>query len=203
VRRRIGYLPQTPALNDHDTCRQALEFLADLKGVDRRGVGRLLERVNLAAHADTRVGRLSGGMRQRLALAAALLADPPLLLLDEPAASLDVESRRELHELVAQLRDEGRAVVLSTHLLDRIDTLVDGVIVLVEGRVAFTGTMEELADRARKRRYVVSLNGTAPAAFSRALEAAGIGPERVRRAEPEWEELLLSLSGERRKEETS
>ena len=96
ARRRIGYLSQSPAFGERDTCREALEFLADLKGVERRRIGELLELVNLPGHADSRVSHLSGGMRQRLALAAALLADPPVLLLDEPTASLDAESRREL-----------------------------------------------------------------------------------------------------------
>ena len=176
VRRRLGYLPQTPALSDGDTCRQALEFLAELKGADKGRVARLLELANLWEQRDTKVSRLSGGMRQRLALAAALLADPPVLLLDEPTASLDLESRREFHDLIARLRDEGKTVILSTHFLDRLGDLADRVIVLNQGRVVFDGTMRELAERAPTNRFVVNLNGTAPAAFSEALRAIGIGP---------------------------
>ena len=139
-----------------------------------------------------KVSRLSGGMRQRLALVAALLADPPVLLLDEPTASLDLESRREFHELIARLRDEGKTVVLSTHFLDRLGDLADRVIVLNQGRVVFDGTMRALAERAPTNRFVVNLNGTAPAAFSEALRAIGIGPERVTPADSHWEDLLLA-----------
>jgi len=192
VRRRLGYLPQTPALSDGDTCRQALEFLAELKGTDKGRVAPLLKLANLWEQRDTKVSRLSGGMRQRLALAAALLADPPVLLLDEPTASLDLESRREFHDLIARLRDEGKTVILSTHFLDRLGDLADRVIVLNQGRVVFDGTMRELAERAPTNRFVVNLNGTAPAAFSEALQAIGIGPERVTPADSHWEELLLA-----------
>jgi len=192
VRRRLGYLPQTPALSDGDTCRQALEFLAELKGADKGRVAPLLKLANLWEQRDTKVSRLSGGMRQRLALVAALLADPPVLLLDEPTASLDLESRREFHDLIARLRDEGKTVILSTHFLDRLGDLADRVIVLNQGRVVFDGTMRELAERAPTNRFVVNLNGTAPAAFSEALQAIGIGPERVTPADSHWEELLLA-----------
>ncbi|MBF8286323.1 MAG: heme exporter protein CcmA [Dehalococcoidia bacterium] len=192
VRRRLGYLPQTPALSDGDTCRQALEFLAELKGADKGRVAPLLKLANLWEQRDTKVSRLSGGMRQRLALAAALLADPPVLLLDEPTASLDLESRREFHDLIARLRDEGKTVILSTHFLDRLGDLADRVIVLNQGRVVFDGTMRELTERAPTNRFVVNLNGTAPAAFNEALQAIGIGPERVTPADSHWEELLLA-----------
>ena len=192
VRRRLGYLPQTPALSDGDTCRQALEFLAELKGADKGRVVPLLKLANLWEQRDTKVSRLSGGMRQRLALVAALLADPPVLLLDEPTASLDLESRREFHDLIARLRDEGKTVILSTHFLDRLGDLADRVIVLNQGRVVFDGTMRELAERAPTNRFVVNLNGTAPAAFNEALQAIGIGPERVTPADSHWEELLLA-----------
>ena len=192
VRRRLGYLPQTPALSDGDTCRQALEFLAELKGADKGRVAPLLKLANLWEQRDTKVSRLSGGMRQRLALAAALLSNPPVLLLDEPTASLDLESRREFHDLIARLRDEGKTVILSTHFLDRLGDLADRVIVLNQGRVVFDGTMRELAERAPTNRFVVNLNGTAPAAFNEALQAIGIGPERVTPADSHWEELLLA-----------
>jgi len=192
VRRRLGYLPQTPALSDGDTCRQALEFLAELKGADKGRLTPLLKLANLWEQRDTKVSRLSGGMRQRLALAAALLSDPPVLLLDEPTASLDLESRREFHDLIARLRDEGKTVILSTHFLDRLGDLADRVIVLNQGRVVFDGTMRALAERAPTNRFVVNLNGTAPAAFSEALQAIGIGPERVTPADSHWEDLLLA-----------
>jgi len=93
---------------------------------------------------------------------------------------------------VLRLRSEGKTVILSTHFLDRLGDLADRVIVLNQGRVVFDGTMRELAERAPTNRFVVNLNGTAPAAFSEALQAIGIGPERVTPADSHWEDLLLA-----------
>jgi ABC-type multidrug transport system ATPase subunit len=192
ARRRIGYVPQTPALSEGDTCDQALGFFAEIKGVAKSRVPELLDLVNLGPQRGEKVGHLSGGMRQRLALAAALLADPPLLLLDEPTASLDAESRRDLQQLIVRLRDEGKTVIISTHFFDHLDEVAGRALILHQGRLAFDGTLDDLADRARSKQYVVSLNGSAPAAFLEALRTAGIGPDRVRRAELSWEEILLT-----------
>ncbi len=196
ARRRIGYVPQSPALNDADTCSEALEFLAELKGADKSRVDAMLELVNLKEQRDVAAGHLSGGMRQRLTLAAALLADPPLLLLDEPTASLDVESRAEFYQLIGRLRDEGKTVILSTHFFDRLEELASRVLILDAGRLAFDGTLDELAQRAHGRRYVVNLNGNAPARFFEALRSAGIGADRVQPAEMRWEEIMLTPAAE-------
>ncbi len=196
ARRRIGYVPQTPALSEGDTCDQALTFLAEIKGAAKSRVPELLDLVNLGPQRGEKIGHLSGGMRQRLALAAALLADPPLLLLDEPTASLDVESRRDLQQLIARLRDEGKTVILSTHFFDHLDEVADRALILHEGRLAFDGSLDDLARRASGQRYVVNLNGNAPAEFLEALRTAGIGPDRVRKAELSWEEVLLASTGE-------
>lgn len=192
ARRRIGYLPQTPALADGDTCRGSLAFLADLKGAGRERIGDLLRLVNLWDQRDTKVAHLSGGMRQRLALAAALLSDPPLLLLDEPTANLDLESRREFHKLIGRLRDEGKTVVLSTHFLDRLGDLVDRLIILHRGRVAVDGAPEDLARKASQQRFVVTVNGRGPGAFLDALQSAGILADHVRPADTRWEDLLAA-----------
>ncbi len=204
ARRRIGYLPQTPALADGDTCRESLAFLADLKGSGHERIDDLLRLVNLWDQRHAKVAHLSGGMRQRLALAAALLSDPPLLLLDEPTASLDIDSRREFHELLARLRDEGKTVVLSTHMLDRLGDLVDRVIVLYRGRVAIDGRPDDLMRKAGERRFVVTVNGTGPGRLYEALQAAGIDADHVRPAETQWEELFADLAvAERSQEESS
>lgn len=192
ARRQIGYVPQSPALSEGDTCEQALAFLAEIKGVSRSRLPGLLGLVNLAPQRSVRIAHLSGGMRQRLALAAALLADPPLLLLDEPAASLDVESRQDLQQLILRLRDEGKTVILSTHFVDHLDEVADRALILHHGRLAFDGSIEDLARRAQTGRYIVSLNGSGPAPFLEALRAAGIGPERVAKAELRWEEVILA-----------
>lgn len=192
VRRQIGYLPQTPAFDGGDTCDQVLHFLAELKGSDPARAGGLLQQVHLTEQRDVQVGRLSGGMRQRLALAAALLSDPPLLLLDEPTANLDAESRRDFLDLIVELRDEGRTVVLSTHFLDSLGEVVDRVIVLQQGRLALDATIEELWQGKRGRQFMVNVNGTEPGVLLDALRSIGIGAERVTQVHTHLEETLAA-----------
>lgn len=192
ARQRIGYLPQAPTLWDADTCAGVLEFLADLRGVGHGRIDALLQRVDLWQQRRQKVGHLSGGMRQRLALAAALLADPPLLLLDEPTANLDAESRAAFQALVAELRTEGKTVVISTHFVDGLVELADRVVVLRQGRVVVDAPAGELAGR--RRHYVVDLNGTTETEFLRALEGVGIGPDRVAPAAGRWEEIVAVIS---------
>lgn len=193
ARRNIGYVPQVPALPDDDTSEDALAFLADLKGAPRARVPEMLEATHLTAERRTRVAHLSGGMRQRLALAAALLADPPLLLLDEPAASLDVTSRRDLHAILRDLRAAGKSILISTHLLGHLDEVAARALILAHGRLAFDGSLEQLAQRAHTNRYVVNLNGDRPAEFFGALRAAGIPDHRVQRDEIRWDDVLAAV----------
>ena len=178
VRELIGYLPQTPAFLGDDTCSDALRFLADLRRVPRARVSEQLERVHLDDQANTPVGQLSGGMRQRLALAAALLSDPPLLLLDEPTANLDFESRQQFQDLLVQLREEGKTIVLSTHFVEHMAHLADRVVLLRGGRVVLDAAVSELWVTP-DRHFDVHLNGTATADFMNALQSIGIGEERV------------------------
>jgi len=189
ARRLIGYLPQTPAFDPGDTPIGVLRFLADLKGADRRRVDLLLERVDLTDERLMKVGEISGGMRQRLALAAALLSDPPVLLLDEPTANLDTDSRKQFRMLLAELRQEGKTVLLSTHFIEGLQGLADRLIVLKQGRVVLDIAADEL-EKKKGNRVVVDLNGTAPSAFVSALSDIGVGPERIALVEANLEDLL-------------
>jgi ABC-type multidrug transport system ATPase subunit len=192
VRRRIGYLPQTTAFDAGDTCQQVLEFLAELKDTQPERVDKLLERVRLADQRGTRVGHLSGGMRQRLALAAALLSDPPVLLLDEPTANLDAASRREFHDLLLELRAEGRTIILSTHFVESLGEITDRVIVLKQGKVPLDATMDELKRATSGRRFMVNVNGTETRVLLDALSGIGIAAERVTAMNTQFEEILAA-----------
>jgi ABC-type multidrug transport system ATPase subunit len=202
VRRLIGYLPQTPGFADDDTCFEALRFLADLRRVPADRIGPLLERVNLVAQRNVRIRELSGGMRQRLALAAALLSDPPLLLLDEPTANLDLRSREELHDSLLQLRAEGRTVVLSTHFVEHVADIADRVILLKDGTVELDETAAGLRVAAGKQ-FNVNLNGTAPASFLAALRTIGIGEDRVSATRPDLQEAISRALADRNAHEGS
>ncbi|MEU2791635.1 ATP-binding cassette domain-containing protein [Streptomyces sp. NPDC007100] len=155
LRRRIGYLPQNPGLYPHFTAQAMVDYVARLKEVtDRRvrreEVQRVLAEVDLTEAAGTRVRKLSGGMRQRLGIAQALVGDPQFLVLDEPTVGLDPGQRMRFRALAARLGQD-RTVLLSTHQTEDIAALCDRVIVFDEGRVAFDGTPSELAGAASGR----------------------------------------------------
>lgn len=150
ARRAIGFLPQRPTPVPAFTAQETVEYAAWLKGMDgrtRAGAARdSLDRVDLGAAAGTRMRALSGGMVQRVFLAAALVARPRVLLLDEPTVGLDPAQRLQFRALVAALDDV--AVVLSTHLVEDIAVVASQVVVLDEGSVRFRGTPAALAAEA-------------------------------------------------------
>jgi ABC-2 type transport system ATP-binding protein len=147
LRRRLGYLDQDPRFYAWMNGRELLELVGRLHGLGgpelRSRVGGMLERTGLSAAAERRIGGYSGGMRQRLGIAQALLHAPQLLLLDEPVSSLDPEGRRDLLELVASLRGEA-TVVISTHVLEDVERICDRVAILDRGRRVTEGPLEDL-----------------------------------------------------------
>ncbi|MEU4652354.1 ABC transporter ATP-binding protein [Streptomyces sp. NPDC023723] len=155
VRRRLGYLPQTPGFHTGFTAFEFVDYVAILKemtdrGARHRAVRRVLEQVGLEELRGRRIKKLSGGMRQRVALAAALVGEPGFLVLDEPTVGLDPEQRMRFRELIAQA-GEGRTVLLSTHQTEDVAMLCRRVLVMAEGTVRFDGTPAELTARAAGR----------------------------------------------------
>jgi ABC-2 type transport system ATP-binding protein len=155
LRRRLGYLPQELGYHRHFTVAGFLDYVATLKEITNRRrraeeVARVLAAVGLEARARTRIRALSGGMRQRVGIAQALLGRPELLILDEPTAGLDPEQRLRFRELLSDLPG-GPVIVLSTHQADDIAAICPHVLVLLHGRIDFTGTPVELAEIAAGR----------------------------------------------------
>ena len=148
LRRTIGYVPQHDGFEERSTGREALGFLARLRGVPTAEVEARAATVGVAQLLDRPVGTLSGGQRQRLSVAAALLGDPPVLLLDEPTASLDPRATAGFRRLVGRLAAAGRTIVLCSHLLDDVERLCDRVLVLLDGRVAAVETVDHTATAA-------------------------------------------------------
>lgn len=153
VRQRLGVALQSTALPDRMTPREALELFGRFYA-RRRPVDELLRRFGLTDQGDQAFDRLSGGQRQRLALALTFVNEPAVVFLDEPTTGLDPQARRDLHALIRGLRDEGCAVVLTTHLLDEAETLCDRVAIIDRGRVVATGTPRDLAAGTRGRQAV-------------------------------------------------
>jgi ABC-2 type transport system ATP-binding protein len=148
VRASIGVALQEAALDPLMTGRELIRLQATLQGLPtaegRRRAERLLERVDLLAAADRRVGSYSGGMKRRLDLAAALVHEPRVLFLDEPTTGLDPVSRKTIWEEVRQLNDEGTTVFLTTQYLEEADQLADNVGIIDNGRIVAEGTPDSL-----------------------------------------------------------
>lgn len=144
ARSQIGYLPETAALHPMLTGKETLDFYARLKGQPLTHNLALLEKVGIAQAAGRRVGTYSKGMRQRLALAQALLGQPKVLLLDEPTTGLDPASRQMFYRIIRELVDEGACVLLSTHALAELDGHADRVVVLKNGSKTADGNLYEL-----------------------------------------------------------
>ncbi len=151
LRRRVGFLPENPYLYDYLTGEEFLDFHARLFGLDaamrRRRVKDLLERVGLANRGARQLRHYSKGMLQRIGLAQALINDPELVVLDEPMSGLDPIGRREVRDIILDLKARGRTVFFSTHILSDTEMICDRVGLLVKGSLKAVGTIDELVSR--------------------------------------------------------
>jgi ABC-2 type transport system ATP-binding protein len=174
LRASIGFLTETPGLWERLTVRQNLTVYARVHGLasPQLAVDRMLDLFAISDRARDFAGELSKGLKQRVALARTLLHDPPIVLLDEPTAGLDPQSAHEVRELVRRLRDERRAVLLSTHNLDEVDRVADRVAVL-RTRLVALDTPAALRTRLFGRRVRVELARDAASHVSK-LRADGI-----------------------------
>jgi ABC-2 type transport system ATP-binding protein len=150
---RIGYLPENPYFYDYLTAREFLEYSAELFGYGRserqKRSRELLSRVYLDEKSwDKQLRKFSKGMLQRVGLAQALVNDPEIVFLDEPMSGLDPIGRRQVRDLIASLRTEGKTVFMCSHILSDIEVLCDRVAIMRRGRLAHTGRLEELRGRA-------------------------------------------------------
>ena len=130
---QMGMVFDVPGLFERLSCEQNLSIFADIYGVDKKRISHVLEKVNLAASAKTKVSRLSKGMRQRLIIARAILHSPKLLFLDEPTSGLDPLNTSDIHKLILSLKESGTTIFLTTHKMDEAMNLCDRVALLSEG----------------------------------------------------------------------
>jgi ABC-type multidrug transport system ATPase subunit len=216
ARRVLGYLPQEFGLYPTLTAEQTLDYFARLKGVSgarerKTLVGALLERVNLSAERAQQVGGFSGGMRQRLGIAQALIGRQKLLVVDEPTAGLDPEERVRFHNLLAEIADDEAVVILSTHIVSDVSNLCARMAVIRRGEiVASTTPREALAsvagsvweatvERERAAAFKKSLRVISAQAFGgrvrvRVLSPAARPAEEFAPAQPTLEDYYLGLT---------
>lgn len=160
VRRRIGFLPENPSFYNHLTADQLLQHFARLFGCDRRAsahrAGVLLDRVGIGDERGLHLRKLSKGMLQRVGIAQALVNDPEVVFLDEPMAGLDPIGRAEMRNLMLSLRDEGRTLFFSSHILTDAEAICTHVAILSKGRLIASGKIEDIGLEVRGWELVVT-----------------------------------------------
>ncbi|WP_345500589.1 ABC transporter ATP-binding protein [Pedococcus ginsenosidimutans] len=167
LRHRIGYVTQDPSVYDDLSVRANVRYFAAMLGAPSSSADDAIAAVDLTDHADALVGRLSGGQRSRVSLAAALVGDPELLVLDEPTVGLDPVLRRDLWGLFDRLAAQGRSLLVSSHVMDEA-ARCDRLLLLREGRVLADATLPELLERTG----ATDAEGAFLALIDRAEEAA-------------------------------
>jgi ABC-2 type transport system ATP-binding protein len=185
IRRRIGYLPENPYFYDHLTAEELLDYYGRLFGqsaADRRQrVGKTLDRLGIGAERRLPLRKFSKGMLQRVGLAQALLNDPEVVFLDEPMSGLDPLGRRDVRALILELRDQGRTIFFSSHILSDAEALCTRVAIVAKGRLAASGTLTDLKEFAIQGWELV-MAGVPPEALervrSRARRVVTIGGDR-------------------------
>lgn len=145
---QIGIVPQEISLYENLTCAENLWFFATIYGLSgehlNKQIKKYLDAVNMTENADTLVGKLSGGMKRRINVIIALLHNPDLLILDEPTVGLDVISRNQLWEIILNLKKQGKAILLTTHLLEEVENFCSRIGIIKNGRIVAEGKMEDL-----------------------------------------------------------
>jgi ABC-2 type transport system ATP-binding protein len=169
--RRIGYMTEHEAVYDFLTGRRFVELAARLQGVAEVGtaVRRAIETVDLVQAQDRKLHGYSRGMRQRMRLAATLVHDPPLLLLDEPLSGTDPAQRLHLRDVIRRLAQEGRTILVSSHILEEVDQLADRIHLMVGGKLAASGDYRTIRTQLNDRPFVVRIDASKPRALAAGL----------------------------------
>jgi ABC-2 type transport system ATP-binding protein len=200
ARRKVGYLPELFRYQDWLTGRQLLETHAELARVPRHErkhrIDRLVERVGLAGRENEKIRKYSKGMQQRIGLACALISDPELIFLDEPTSALDPIGRRDVRDLIAELRREGKTVFLNSHLLSEVESVCDHVAIIHKSELIVQGEWRKLTDVQAK--VQIRAGGLTPEVFA-SLEGLIAGYEPMEHhADDGTGRFLLHLTGEDR-----
>nr|MBI3613277.1 ABC transporter ATP-binding protein [Nitrospirota bacterium] len=163
VRHRIGFLPESPYFYEYLTAEEFLAFYGHLAGLDRsvldRKIAQLLELVGLAEARTRQLRKFSKGMLQRIGLAQALIHDPDLIVLDEPMSGLDPVGRKQVRDLILSLKDQGKTVFFSTHIIPDVEMICDRVAIVVKGKLLAEGRVDELVNPGHAQSVEVVCDG--------------------------------------------
>jgi ABC-2 type transport system ATP-binding protein len=192
--RRIGYMTEHESVYDFLTGRGFVELNARLQGVDdlKGAVDRAVETVDLVDAQNRRLKQYSRGMRQRMRLAATLVHEPPLLLLDEPLSGTDPAQRLHLQDVIRRLGEEGRTIVVSSHILEEVDQFADRIHLMVSGKLAASGDYRAIRQKLNDRPFLVRID----ASDARSLGAALLAVDAVESVEVDRDGHLRVRSGD-------
>jgi len=167
VRGAMGYVPQELSFYDEMTVYDLLDYSAALRSLPPERVDDVLATVDLGDHRNKKIRELSGGLKQRVGIASALIPDPPILLLDEPTSNLDARARDAAIELLQGLRDDGRTLVVTSHHVEEMAMLVDRVVAMEQGKITVICDPSDLAEQLGLRAWLhlILTNGSAPHAI--------------------------------------
>jgi ABC-2 type transport system ATP-binding protein len=199
-RAKVGFLPESPHFYDYLRPAEVLDYFAGLYGMDRhmarRRIPELIERVGLKGAEDKQLRKFSKGMLQRLGLAQALLPDSEIVILDEPQSGLDPLGRKDVRDIIVELKQRGKTVLFSSHVLPDVEHVCDRLAMMVRGRVTLTGTLDELlADQTPHIELVARLAGDAATALP-GFESVRLPDGRLRFDVPDQgraDELIVRL----------
>jgi ABC-2 type transport system ATP-binding protein len=184
VKAQIGFLPEQPYFYDYLTARELLEYYAELSGVDARSrnakVQHVLDRVGLHDAANLQLRKFSKGMLQRAGIAQAIVHDPKLLFFDEPMSGLDPMGRREVRDLMEELKKEGKTVFFSTHILSDAEALCDRVAIIHQGELKGVGAVAELTSSVAGQVEVAWRGNGVPASLKSLVIESHVAGEMVR-----------------------
>lgn len=163
ISRKIGYVPQAITLYEKLTARDNLTFFGEMYGLQdkflKQRINEVLEMVGLANKAKAAVRTFSGGMKRRINMAAAMLHEPELLILDEPTVGIDPQSRNHIFEMIRSLKSRGVTIIYSTHYMEEVETLCDEVAIIDQGEVVTQGSLTELLARYSKNSVYTEIDG--------------------------------------------
>jgi ABC-2 type transport system ATP-binding protein len=205
VKSQIGFLPEQPYFYDHLSARELLNYYGQLSGMPAKGrsarVEQMLARVGLSDSAGIQLRKFSKGMLQRVGLAQAILHDPKLVFLDEPMSGLDPMGRREVRDLIQQLRHDGKTVFFSTHILSDAEALCDRVGVICQGELRGVGAVADLASETQGKIEIIFYAQRVPVGLTNLGAGASVSGDMVNAilAEDQQDAALEVLRRERLK----
>lgn len=185
MRKRIGAILETPIFYPYLSAAKNLEIVAEIKGAPKENIDPVLKRVELFERKDDKFRTYSLGMKQRLSIASALLCDPEVMILDEPTNGLDPQGIAEIRELIKQIAQDGKTIILASHLLDEVQKVCSHFCVLKKGKLIYTGRVEDVS----KGAVTVEVGAANIGELSKAINAYDAGTK----VEQEGNYMLVTL----------